>query len=140
MREIKFRAWDDAPNDNGKRMFYFERPFFDSEYSWLSFDQPKGLKEYAMHNQSKEDIVLMQYTGLKDKNGKEIYEGDILKSAIEQTVGGQIETIGVVEWDDNGYWKYDLPDYGQSFGINILFDEEYKVIGNIYENPKLLKV
>ena len=85
----------------------------------------------------------MQYTGLKDKNGKMIFEGDVVKSEIEQVIGDSISTDGVIEWDDNrGYWKYDLPDYGQSFALAHLLDNEeiLEIIGNIYENPELIKV
>jgi hypothetical protein len=75
--------------------------------------------------QGGEQIVLMQYTGLKDKNGVEIYEGDILKAPYFQTAA--------VEYMESGFWC----KQGKHNMLPNLTDAE--VIGNIYENPELLK-
>lgn len=86
-----------------------------------------------------EDVVLMQSTGIKDKNGVEIYEGDILK----------LHAIFLAPDDKIGYLEYS-PKYGYSiiFEGNRLYRQEYwastnklnyEVIGNIYENPELLE-
>ena len=66
-----------------------------------------------------------QFTGLKDKNGKEIYEGDILTD--------EFESIGVVEWRDGAFVV--------NFQITDCFDDLYQMwsIGNIHDNPELLK-
>lgn len=77
------------------------------------------------------DIELLQYTGLKDKNGIEIYEGYIVECEGE---------ICIVVWNDY-YLAYTL--YCKDFGYDNLGDFESKyleVIGNIYENPELLEV
>ncbi|MBE9572956.1 MAG: hypothetical protein IMF11_20215 [Proteobacteria bacterium] len=90
------------------------------------------------------DLILMQYTGLKDKNGTEIYEGDLLEMptlGINEVVFGdfcigtddwQVEhkTIGfVIKWkDDSGYT-----------GLSAEDTKDYKVIGNIHQHPDLLK-
>lgn len=87
-----------------------------------------------------EDVVLMQSTGIKDKNGVEIYEGDILK----------LHAIFLAPDDKIGYLEYS-PKYGYSiiFEGNRLYRQEYwastnklnyEVIGNIYENPELIEV
>lgn len=78
--------------------------------------------------------VLMQYTGLKDKNGKEIYEGDILHSANE----GHCQ----VHYDDfYGCWatQFKEAECEELLG-NSLKDYQLEVIGNIYENPELLTI
>jgi uncharacterized phage protein (TIGR01671 family) len=129
MREIRFRAWDKTT----KTMLYIE-PF---EYIHIMtgkcrFDD--GLIDDG-HYLERDDFILMQFTGLKDKNGKDIYEGDIL-SHFE----GKYQII----YNDNhacfmadGFYeaRYDDP-------CNI-FEEierhQVEIIGNIYENPELLK-
>ncbi len=108
MREIKFRMWDELT----KAMTY--------------------VNHYSPDTRPK--FIWMQFTGLKDEEGKEIYEGDIL---------GKIWTVFVVEYGEN--------DCDNCFGFNLkslnvgdkcyAFDtsvNKLKIMGNIYENPELL--
>lgn len=131
-REIKFRAW----NLTDKQ---WDIPT--TEYSITSgpnalFDRKK---ERVWFNRG--DIILMQYTGLKDKNGKEIYEGDIVvvrelhdgdDYAWNQPTGPAIPCK--ITWDDD----YKRFDFGGCKRI-IYSPSHFEVIGNIYENPELLK-
>jgi len=127
MREIKFRAWDKKE----KRMFdvlgisWYDGEIFesyaDAGVEWYS----KEIK----HNIS--DCILMQYTGLKDKNGKEIYEGDIATMIDEFR---KISMLGVVCWDK----KNCAFVLSESYASHLL-NETIEVIGNIYENPNLLE-
>lgn len=119
MREIKFRAWDKEE----KRFWYFTLE--------------DVLKRNMNYKGSWDEKILkgekQQYTNLKDKNGKEIYEGDILK--IELDVG----TINLYVKYDKG--EYRLVDEGKwedsLYGYMYFYDVE--VVGNIYENKDLLK-
>ncbi len=131
MREIKFRAW------NSKELKQVDQITI-GENGW-SCEGGYGVSiPYQPH------IILMQYTGLKDKNGKDIYEGDILRYHYfeDYSIGvcDYVECdryeIGVVEWDKVGYHLVGEKGYSPSLG-NICIDS-FEIIGNIYENPELL--
>jgi uncharacterized phage protein (TIGR01671 family) len=116
-REIKFRAWDKERNI----MEYFN--FHNIYHPAQGMDNP--------------DIVLMQYTGLKDENGKEIYEGDILNN------GEAYEELWrVVVIFRNGAFQLRELETGDD-RIQCCCGQDlslWKVIGNIHENPELLEV
>lgn len=123
MREIKFRAWEKSlkqiiPVDN----IDFEKRMVNTESAWRMFDE----------------IELMQYTGLKDKNGKEIYEGDILDTDLERPylVVEFRNGCFVIECCDDEEIYYDIMFPLEKEISNL---EYHKVIGNIYENPELLE-
>ena len=121
-REIKFRAWGKTEKE------YIRYPF-----AWLSlFDSPDGLEI-----EESEDLVVEQYTGLKDKNGKEIYEGDILA----WTDGLDEKHIFRVEWQENRA-RFCLRNPGCHWDYEEINDKKQpymEVIGNIHENPELLE-
>lgn len=127
-REIKFRAWDTET----KEMSY---DYLSKHWLRVCIESPY--------------VELMQYTGLKDKNGREIYEGDILTS-VEYPFQdeGKYNYHGVIEWIDEEASFYmtkrlaNPEKRGMSNGISQPIEsiEEFEVIGNIYENPELLEV
>ena len=79
-------------------------------------------------------MILMQFTGLKDKNGKEIYEGDIVK-----ILGGEYEQ-GFYEWDEIVQIKDLIYDgFNLMMTISQIGNQAIEVIGNIYENSNLLR-
>lgn len=132
-REIKFRAW------SGKKMILPE--YADKEDFHLLADgtivetHEYGYERHELTSRRSNDWHIMQYTGLKDKNGKEIYEGDIIDCCAVQR-----ETHNVIEKGDPVEVKY-YDGYFYPFGYNAGWRsgvDDIEVIGNVYENPELL--
>lgn len=127
MREIKFRAR--LTKDGKPWMFYQDTQYLISflrrctSYIFFEKDGEEGKHESYLPKPLED--YLDEYTGLKDKNGKEIYEGDILESQA---------FIDTFEWIDGAYSL--CRDMGSR---PITTHYPYEVIGNIYENPELLK-
>jgi len=126
MREIKFRAWD------GECFWHFDPKvgvfylYFGGEQS--SFDDPLDWQDIL-----EEGWPVEQYTGLKDKNGAEIYEGDITQSWNEFKSYNQAVIF------NDGYF---IPLVKVEYGYNVIdsySQENFEVIGNIHENPELLE-
>lgn len=123
-REIKFRAWDYDTNT----MVY---P--DSELETTFCFDKVGLSVYHNNGQEMSSFELMQYTGLKDRNGKEIYEGDIIKFTDNYNTDIP-EKIGVVKFNNASFYITD-----GAYSCYRWIDINVEVIGNIYENPDLLE-
>lgn len=120
-REIKFRAWD----ENNKIMV--------SDIDDLIYEYSLTLNFLVNNSRYK----LMQYTGLKDKNGKEIYEGDCF--SIDSKKTGTRIGIATVIWNER-HLCYELEDTLNRGEYNLhWFAKNQPVIGNIYENKDLLK-
>lgn len=120
MREIKFRAW------NGKKLIY--GPTDDN-------NSPSWILAFCAGT----NIEPEQYTGLKDKNGKEIYEGDILYFDIQDYNGIDHFNKSFVEYAGSGFGvSYNKADRFIELDLVMLNDDEVEVIGNIHENPELL--
>lgn len=130
MREIKFRAWDE---DGHMVPQPFLLKFFkDGHIVLFEEDGTFGRVGSAI-------IRLMQYTGLKDKNGKEIYEGDVVIC----TFSGSneinfVQQTGQVCFDEEGC-DYNIMNGDRFFCAFGLKGAIYEVIGNVYENPELLQ-
>ncbi len=124
-REIKFRAWDNIV----KSMFNMVEiiSYKDGSMSFQIGDSFSGLR-------TPKDAIIMQYTGLKDKNGKEIYEGDILL----MPCGGIIEIFFDVTSFNARVIKESAECTNSYYPMWYFWDINSEVIGNIYENPELL--
>ena len=129
---LNFRAWDKV----SKCMCSVDyMNLYDGFYEYKFFGKDKSISGTA--DFSDKSLILMQSTGLKDKNGVEIYEGDIVKPL------GFASWIGVVAYSKENA-AYILDDHNNDFrkGENIYlseFAEGLEIIGNIYENPELLE-
>lgn len=135
MREIKFRAWDKktktmrfvdaiewnvADLDKQKitrvKLAFYKRPF----WRWRDI----------------KDVILMQYTGLKDKHGEGIYEGDLICHPFEAEY-----SMGIVKINQ-GHWSIGNPKVEGHYDLEELYEDDWakcEIIGNIYENRGLLK-
>lgn len=136
-RELKFRAWDDR---NKMWLFSYNHPnlggFSMKGEVMLFGEYQRFLERVPLEDWSK--IILMQYTGLKDKNGNEIYDGDIL-SFIDFDFNSDDEFLnyGLVEYYVSEM-RFFITNRNSVEMDEIDFEKEVEIIGNIYENPELL--
>ncbi len=126
MRVPKFRAWDKI----SKKIF----PVTTIDFGQLHvmIEEINGL----LCERDFDEIELMQSTGLKDKNGKEVYDGDIVKFTLTDGFSYVVDEYGVVEYKLGDFYILNgLTEYL----ISNINTNDIEVVGNIYENPELLE-
>ena len=133
MREIKFRAWlkENKKMENVKTMGFTDKTI-------RCLKKNEFINAYLLRRVSFDDVELMQYTGLRDKNGKEIYEGDIIKYKFPYDK--RIKHISPVKFLETEA-SFGIKDrYGNEIPLYTISANNYfEVIGNIYENKNLLE-
>jgi uncharacterized phage protein (TIGR01671 family) len=129
MREIKFRAW----HGETKRM--------SESFELLSMGVPFSGGDRLFMYFGEDGNELMQYTGLKDKNGKEIYEGDLIEWRYDPLYPSvcKYPYPYIVEWQpDQAQYRRVIYQGGSRLELDEHIAKEYEVVGNIHENPELI--
>ena len=144
INDFKFRGYDTE---------YENMTYFDDEDYLLSYGQILRSKiewnydydeEIIGYENVNNKIILMQYTGLKDENGKEIYEGDIIEFSYDMFVGNFDTFIakGVVVFDEGAFYvellENERTTKDESYLLYSINLDTIEVIGNKFENPELL--
>lgn len=133
----KFRAWDVLAEKmiDEIQMISFVRKEIIGKFSDGSTSVPLKFED----ERNGEDVILMQSTGLKDKNGKEIFDGDVLACKTDD------EVINLnIFWDEeHALFMFESKKYNEQEPLAELVEDNiypFEIIGNIYENPELLEV
>ena len=136
MRDIKFKIY--FKDEEG----FMTKPITIEDLlheDWIDFENEEGtlslpLKDFRFFYGKNENYEIMQYTGLKDKNGKEIYEGDVVKVFTNKEW-----RIGIIIYEHSGFTIDVTNNKELEYGRTSIIENLTEVIGNIYDNPELLE-
>ena len=137
MRQFKFRAWD-VRNKFMRSDIVIEADDGNIGMLMVGYNQ-----ERVFENRPKDDFILMQFTGLKDENVIDIYEGDKVSFTVFDCFDNDTQYEGFIVWSGTRFMIWNKPDseyYGVDGGFDLDWiwsqDDEFKVIGNKYEGLK----
>ena len=150
MKEIKFRLWDKSSEKMRQVVEIVFNAGFETEpndnnikFVWAKGREEINGDDIQIKIEDKNRYILMQYTGLHDKNGKEIYEGDVVKLDNDVASVFNIKSTGKVEYNNGLFLVRNGDEIGILSSLFVLADTKYclrgEVIGNIYDTPELLK-
>jgi uncharacterized phage protein (TIGR01671 family) len=123
MNKIKFKFWDET----NKKMIIYQ--------SWLIFNYYTG-RIFDKHIRDfRDDLIKLQYTGLKDKKGKEIFEGDIVKA---ENKFKHLKICGQIKYMWGSF--YIKSESLKCYFINEIINSDFEILGNIYKNPEILEL
>jgi uncharacterized phage protein (TIGR01671 family) len=135
MRELKFRVWH---KPTGVMHDYLKAKFGPKGVNITLSGKFKDVEEPTTLTVPNKDLEVMQFTGLRDKNGKEIYEGDILRVGVIENIKQNREVV----WENGAFFTLVPEDKkltSRDHLVAYYSIEEMEVIGNICENPEFLK-
>lgn len=132
MREILFKA--NRISDGEWVEGYYVEQYGSTQIYLLDEDS----REYEFDCVHIDKNTLCQYTGLTDKNGNKIWENDVVKKVDTNALGWARERYCKVSFNKMGYWMI-TTEYGDGYWIGEFESEQLEVIGNIFDNPELVK-
>lgn len=146
-RVLKFRVWDKTIKQYRKDDVFMVDI---NGYLWFTEDYGDGEGQLRVDLAKKDIFTIQQFTGLKDKNGKEIYEGDIVSTEDHYEIefhGGEVENrLGKIVYSDKNMafiisfnLKSNKINEDNSLSYDTLSMSSIKIKGNIFENPEFLK-
>ncbi len=130
VQEIKFRAWDKKTAEMYDVIEAGWRNVFGLRIGYLQYPS------WGSRSRTPDEVVLMQFTGLTDKNGKKAFENDKVIAEAIDAKGDCHEVQGWIEWDSEEV-GYVVMASGNWPVIRFPYIAQFKVVGNIYENPEL---
>lgn len=139
MAEFKPKAWDES-----NKIMHYDVQFIKSgleDDDWIIFKSNLNIKDYLNNPHIQKQIKIMEHTRLKDFEGKDIYQGDIIRSnRIGSVIGDKLSNF-IVDYkdDDSGFWLYNEQGIVPNINLNSKFIKEYqvRVVGNKWEGIKI---
>lgn len=142
MREIKFRAWDKEKKEMRQiQLMDWSDWWVSTGHTWERENALVYGERNSFKNQPTDRHIIMQYTGLKDKNNKDGYESDIIVTSVGKAIicfGEYSQSLGSQEYHMGYYLKFEFEELVDVYRKDIGFWlPQSKIIGNLYENPEM---